>query len=290
MEPVERFGLHPDGNPSAVTSAGEVRQVAHAARRHPGLEVLTRVGFLGFGITHLLVAWIAVQLAFGRAPADGDQTGAFQLLGEGPLGTLLLITVAVGLAAMAFWQVLEAGFGHLDVKDAERTGERLMSAGRAVAYGFFSFYAAKVLTAPTSTGSQDKQQAAGTLLSKPGGPVLVGAIGVGIVALSLGLAWYGLSRRFERHLRTGEMTWHTRRTVRTLGVVGYSAKSVAYAIVGALVITAAMQHDPTASRGLDAALRTLAQQPWGDRLLYVVASGFTAYGLFTLAQSRYRKV
>ena len=273
-----------------MTSVREVRQVAHAARRHPGLEVLTRVGFLGFGITHLLVAWIAVQLTFGRAPAEGDQIGAFQLLREGPLGTPLLTVVAIGLAAMAFWQVLEAGFGHLDVKDAERVGERIASAGRAVAYAFFSYSAVKVLTAPNSTGSQDKQEAAGTLLSKPGGPVLVGAIGVGIVALSIGLVWYGLSRRFERHLRTGEMSRYTRRTMRTLGVVGYSAKSVAYGIVGVLVVTAAMQYDPSASRGLDAALRMLAHQPWGDWLLFVVAAGFAAYGVFVLAKSRYRKV
>jgi hypothetical protein len=259
-------------------------------RRHPALEVLTRVGFLGFGITHLLVAWIAVQLAFGRAPAEGDQIGAFQLLREGPLGTPLLTTVAIGLAAMAIWQVLEAGFGHLDVTDAERVGERLMSAGRAVTYGFFSFSAVKVLAAPTSTGAQDKQEAAGTLLSRPGGPFLVGAIGVGIVALSIGLAWYGLSRRFERHLRTGEMSPYTRRTIRTLGVAGYSAKSVAYAIVGVLVVTAAVQYDPSASRGLDAALRTLAQQPWGDWLLFVVAAGFAAYGAFVLARGRYHKV
>lgn len=273
-----------------MTSVGEVRQVALAARRHPALDVLTRVGFLGFGVTHLLLAWIAVQLTFGRVPAEGDQSGAFQLLREDPLGTPLLIMVAIGLAATAIWQVLEAGFGHLDVTDAERVGERVVSAGRAVAYGYFSYSAVKVLTAPTSTGSQDKQEAAATLLSKPGGPFLVGAIGVGIVALSVGLVWYGLSLRFERHLRTGEMPRYARIPMRTLGVVGYSAKSVAYAIVGVLVVTAAMQYDPSAARGLDAALRTLAQQPWGEWLLFVVAAGFAAYGVFVLAKSRYLKV
>jgi hypothetical protein len=128
------------------------------------------------------------------------------------------------------------------------------------------------------------------LLSKPGGPFLVGTIGVGIVALSIGLAWYGLSLRFERHLRTEEMSQYARVSMRTLGVVGYLAKSVAYAIVGVLVVTAALQYDPSAARGLDAALRTLAQQPWGEWLLFVVAAGFAAYGVFVLARSRYHKV
>ncbi|MFD0788462.1 DUF1206 domain-containing protein, partial [Micromonospora azadirachtae] len=44
------------------------------------LELLTRAGFVGYGIVHLLFAWLALQIAFGRSAADGDQSGALRTL------------------------------------------------------------------------------------------------------------------------------------------------------------------------------------------------------------------
>jgi hypothetical protein len=273
-----------------MTALPEVRQLATQAKHNDALAALTRVGFVGFGLTHLVVAWIALQIAFGRAPAEGDQTGAFQLLREGPFGAALLVVVAVGLAAMAAWQALEAAVGHRDVRGGHRVGERLASAGRAAAYAFFAVAATKVLLTPAKSGAKEKEEAAGTLLASSPGRFLVGAIGVGVVAVAVALAWYGLSRHFERHLRTADMSGHTRRTLRGLGMAGYATKAAAYGVVGVLVVTAAVRYDPDASRGLDAALRELAGQPWGTWLLALVAVGLAAYGLFTLAQARYRKV
>lgn len=274
-----------------MTAAGELRQAAHAAKRSDTLEAVTRIGFIGFGVTHLLLAWIVVQIAFGRAPVEGDQVGAFHLLREGALGTLVLAVVAIGLLGAAIWQALEAAVGHTDVHDGRRVAERLASAGRALAYGFFGFTAAKLVLSPTAGGgASEKQEAAGSLLTLPAGRFLLGAIGVGVIVLGAGLAWYGLTRHFERHLHNGHPSHATRSLLRVLGTVGYLAKAVAYGVAGVLVVTAAVQYDPQASRGIDAALRTLAQQPYGTVLLGTVALGFVAYGLFAIAQARYRDV
>jgi hypothetical protein len=118
-----------------VTSAATI---ARRAKHHPVLEALTRMGLVGFGLTHLLVAWIALRIASGTAPAAGDQDGAFRLLVGQRLGTLLLTLVAIGLAAMVIWQVLEAAVGHTSVTGGERVAERVMSAGRAIFYGYLA--------------------------------------------------------------------------------------------------------------------------------------------------------
>jgi hypothetical protein len=104
------------------------------------------------------------------------------------------------------------------------------------------------------------------------------------------MAWYGLLAKFERKLERSRMSETTERSVHVLGAVGYTAKAVAFAIVGALLVLAAVRQDPSQSRGLDAALRTLASQPFGPWLLSAVALGFVAFGVFCLFQSRYRKV
>jgi hypothetical protein len=274
-----------------MTAVRDVEHAARVAKHSDTLEVLARLGFVGFGVTHLLLAWIAVQIAFGRPPSEGDQIGAFAVLRQHPVGTVLLAIVAVGLTATALWQALEAAVGHGHEESAAKVRERLFSAARALGYGLFAFYAAKLVVHPAAPrAAADKQQAAGTLLSVPGGQWLVGAVGIVVVAVGLGLAWYGLTRHFERHLRTGSMTESGRHALGLLGAVGYTAKAVAYTLAGVLVVVAAVNYDPSQSSGLDAALRTLTRYGWGHGLLLLIATGVAAYGLFAIAQARYRDV
>jgi hypothetical protein len=49
---------------------------------------------------------------------------------------------------------------------------------------------------------------------------------------------------------------------------------------------AAIRSNPGEAGGLDAALRTLAAQPFGTFLLIAVAIGFAAYGIFCFAAAR----
>ena len=44
----------------------EVKQAARVAKHSDTLEVLPRVGLVGFGVTHLVLAWIVAQIASGK--------------------------------------------------------------------------------------------------------------------------------------------------------------------------------------------------------------------------------
>jgi hypothetical protein len=127
-------------------------------------------------------------------------------------------------------------------------------------------------------------------MAKPAGVWLVALAGVVVFAVGAGMVWYGLKRKFESKLHTGRMSAATRQAVRRLGQIGYPGKGVAYAIVGVLLIDAAITHDPKESRGLDAALRAVADKPFGVVALIAIAIGFLAYGVFCFFQTRYRKV
>jgi type IV secretory pathway VirB2 component (pilin) len=73
-------------------------------------------------------------------------------------------------------------------------------------------------------------------------------------------------------------------------VVGYIAKGIALAVVGALFITAVAQNSSSKATGLDGALRSLRQQAVGPWLLTAVALGIAAYGVYSLARSRHALV
>jgi hypothetical protein len=274
-----------------VTAVNEAGTLARRAARNEWFERLTRGGLVGYGITHLLVGWIALELAFrGRAPAEGDQSGAFKALVAQPVGKWLLLGVAIGLAAMSVWQALAAVVGHLDEQGKARTFERIASGFKAVFYGYLAYKAATVRAGSAQSSGDQQQQATSTLLSEPGGRWLVGLVGLFVLGVGIGLVWYGIVKRFEKHLKTGQMPEHARKTARWLGILGYVAKGVAYGTLGVLIAWAAVSFDPSKARGLDQALRTLAAQPAGDVILVCVGAGIAAYGVFSLFQARYRKV
>ena len=65
-----------------------VTPVRRAARRTEHNEAFTtaaRLGFIGYGLTHALIGWLAVQVAWGHASDESDQSGAFRLIAQQPL-------------------------------------------------------------------------------------------------------------------------------------------------------------------------------------------------------------
>jgi hypothetical protein len=51
-----------------------------------------------------------------------------------------------------------------------------------------------------------------------------------------------------------------------------------------------VRYEPQKARGLDGALKTLRDQPYGPYLLGAVALGLVAFGLYGLAEAKYRRV
>ncbi len=80
-----------------------------------------------------------------------------------------------------------------------------------------------------------------------------------------------------------------RKSVARLGQVGYIGRGVALGTVGGLLCYAALTFDQQKA-GLDGALQTILEQPFGKFLLTAVALGFAAFGLFAMLQSRYRRM
>jgi hypothetical protein len=274
----------------AMTVTNKARIGATRMASSRPLEIMTRVGFIGYGLLHLAVAWLAIQLVVGHQPGETDQSGAFQALAAQPFGRFLLAVVAIGLAAMALWQLLLAAVGHRAEQGGARAFERTASLGRVIVYTALAWTAYGIVAGTPVSSAQQQQSATAGVLAHPPGRVLVFIAGVGVLALGIGLIWYGATRRFERKLMISRMSHHARTLARRCGQVGYPAKGVAFGIVGLLLAGAAVTKDPGKSRGLDAALRTVLQQPFGRFLLVAVALGFAAFAVYCFVQARYRKV
>jgi hypothetical protein len=246
-------------------------------------QLLVRVGLVTYGVVHLLVAWIVVQVATGDG-GKADKTGALQEL-AGAGGAWLLWLVVVGLGASALWQLTEAVFG-----SGRPTRRRLVNVAEAALFGYLAFIAGKLAASvPASSTDSAQQGMIGELLAQEWGKPVVVAIGVAIVVAALFVIRHGIARKFTEEHDYSNASASTRRTAIRLGQVGYAALGGVYGIAGALVMVAAVQSQPNKATGLDVALKTLAAQPYGPILLFVIAAGLTAFGVFCLFDARFRR-
>jgi hypothetical protein len=125
------------------------------------------------------------------------------------------------------------------------------------------------------------------LMSAPGGQVLVGLLGAGIVAVGVYLAYKGVSEKFVDDLDSKATSGDRRTPIVVLGKVGYIGKGAALAAVGAMFVIAAVQHQPKESGGLDVALQQLLSEPFGPALVVAVAVGLGCFGVYCFAWARH---
>jgi uncharacterized protein DUF1206 len=252
-------------------------------------QVLGRAGMVCYGVVHVLVAYLAVRVAFGAGSQQADQRGAIEEVGSTGMGGILLWVLALGLWAFGAWQLLTAAIGYRWINSSgKRTFKRVGAAGRGIVVIALGVTSVKYATGSSSGGSSDQQQQTLTakLLALPAGPAIVLVVALGIVVVATALVVEGVRKSFLDDLDTTELPNGTQRWVRRLGVFGHVAKGVTFGIVAVLIGIAALTSDPNQAGGLDAALRTLARQPFGPVLLCVVALGFAAFGAFCFAAAR----
>jgi hypothetical protein len=214
------------------------------------MDHAVRVGLISYGIVHLLIAWLALRLAFGDGGGNASSQGALKQLAGSGLGQASLFVVAVGFLALAVWQGLEAIWGHRSEDGGKRTFKRVVSGGKVVLYASLAISAFKVATgARTGNGGTDGMTS--KLMSMPGGPLLVGALGLGVLVVAGFLAYRGWKEKFRKKLDGSGQTGKDGSAYVVFGKVGYIAKGVALTIVGGLFLYAAFTHDPQKSGGLD---------------------------------------
>lgn len=254
------------------------------------MQVLGRAGIICYGIVYLLVAYLAGRVAFGDSSQQADQRGAIQEIGSTGMGGFLLWVLAIGLFAFAAWQLLMAAKGYQWVTEkGKRTRRRIASVARAVVGVALGVAAVRYASGSSGGSGNEQQTMTAKLLALPAGPFLVVVAGLVVIAVAVATAAKGFRKSFLNDLDLADLPSGTQQWVRRLGVFGYVAKGVTFGIVGALVCIAGFNHDPKEAGGLDAALKTLAAQPFGTVLLCIVALGLAAFGVYCFAAAKAHK-
>lgn len=265
------------------------RNAVKRAAANPVLEFLERLGYAVRGALYavmgLLALGIALRVAGGQTT---DLSGSLVFLVSNPFGKLVLIVVATGLAAYSVWGFTRAIYDPLHRgKDAGGYAARLGFVSSAVSYAAIVFFALQILVGSAGTAGDSNQKTIAAILTHPGGGPLT--VVIGLVAIVVGLGQFLESYRatFKEDLKGADMSAPTRSVAIGLGRFGMFARGVVFLVIGWFLVQAGLQHDATQVQGFGGAFTFLLGQPFGRIVLTVVALGFVALGLHSLACARW---
>ncbi|GAA3636013.1 DUF1206 domain-containing protein [Microlunatus ginsengisoli] len=248
-------------------------------------HVLIGIGLVSYGLVHIVLAWLAGKVALGGG-GDASSQGAMRQLAKQPLGAVLLWVMAIGLFSLVLWQVLVAIVGQESPDPKRRLARRASSIGRAIVYAALGVIAVRVAigSGGSSSGSAE-DTASSKLMHLPAGRFLVAAVGIAIVAVGVSQVVKGIRRKFIERDLDGSAP----RPVGVLGSVGWIAKGIVLGGIGVLFLVAAITYDAKKAGGMDQALTALRDQPFGPVLLFAVAAGLAAFGVYCFFWARHPK-
>jgi hypothetical protein len=252
-------------------------------------EHVARAGYVVSGLLHMIIGYLAIQIALGTGGGNADQSGALAALSAKPGGIIALWAAVIALVAMALWRLAETALGRSTDPKSQGNASEVLDRAKAFALAvvYFGFAYATLgfaRGAGKSTGAQNSGLSARLMQTSTGTVVLIGG-GIIIVAVGGYHIYKGASRNFLNDLKGTPSD-----LVRRLGFIGYIAKGLVIAGAGVLVIIAATLSEPEKATGLDGALKTLGAQPYGAILLILAGLGIITYGLYSFAMARYTKM
>lgn len=269
-----------------MITKSKAKRTARKVEGSDPVERMARFGLFCRGLIWMAIGLLALTIALG-GNARADRNGALDAIQEWPLGTIIIVLLALGFAGYATWRLLEGAVGHRDADAGpKRWYKRTSSAVRGLIYGAFAISTVRFLM--HSGGEDATKPATAKLLGAPWGTFWVAAFGVILIIIGLIMAVRALRQDFEDKLKPVPEGFRT--AVRVVGTVGLVGRGLVFSLIGWFLLDAARAYEPAKAKGLDEALKTVAQQPYGPAVLGLVAVSLLAFGLWSFAEARWRDI
>ena len=266
---------------TTLRTAGRVAAHSHSA--HQGARTLGLVGLVARGGLYIALAVLALELVFGNRGETADPRGAMHDLAHNGFGIVVLVILVIGFAGFALLHLYRA-ITNPDNKTTRRVNDIFW----AVVNALLAVLAASFLFSPSKpegdTDQTDKTFSA-KLMDNSGGRLLVGAVGLALLGYGIYLLWRAFSDDRQDERAVLDAAPNETPAVRMLARVGNVARGAILGVIGVLVLTAAIQHDASETEGIDGALKRMLDQSWGEVAVFLIALGFAAFGVYSIARA-----
>ena len=279
-----------------------VRRAGREVANKPWVDKAARIGLAIRGVVFFVLAYLVGRIASGALGSGGSTnkavsgSGVAQAVAEQSGGLVMVFLLGLGLSCYAAFSLLDAVVNQYDSSETKRWAKRAQSVWRAVVYAVFSAYAFyTALNGQSKSGTSqhvDSKQAhwSARVLNWPAGWLLLGALGVILLAVAAFFTVRAVRRSFREDLDRARMSHRGWQVATVSGIAGYLGRAALYGIAGWFVLHAAIENDPSKSQGVDGSVRRFADNPGGAAVLFAVAAGLVAFGVYMFCEARYRRV
>ena len=271
-----------------ISHVREARSAGEGFVRTRTFEVLSRAGFVARGLIYAIIGLLAFDLASGHGGKITNQQGALRTIQHQPFGHLLLAAVAIGLGGYSLWRLVRAALGH-GPEGADHGLDRLGALGSGIVYALMCALAVELLTGSGGSSGNAKGTTKG-VFAWPAGHWLIGIAGVVLIGVGIYQLIRGLRRKFLDDSKTEQMGAMVKKWFTRFGAVGHVARAIVFSLAGIFLVKAAIDYKADEAIGLDGALAKLYGQAFGPWILGAVAAGLIVFGLFSIAEARYRRI
>lgn len=257
------------------------------------METLARLGYVAKGFVYGAIGILALMAAFSVGGETTDTTGALHAIAAQPFGQILLALIAIGLVGYVLWRLIQA------IQDPGNKGTdtkgiltRIGHISSGLAYAGVAANAALLAIGSSNSGGggDSKQDWTAMVMQQPLGRWLVGLAGAVTIGIGFWRLYEAYKTKFRKQLNLNELNVQQKDWLVNISRVGIAARGIVFVMIGFFILQAAHQFNPDKVKGLDGALLTLTQQPYGKALLGLMALGLMAYAVYLLLQARYRRI
>lgn len=242
-------------------------------------SLLVRVGYAARGLVYALLGYLALSSTNG---ASAGPAASFDLIQDVPLGSLVLYGTALGLLSYALYRLI-AAVGDIENQGSEPKGiaTRIGYLASGIAHAGLAWTAFQFAQGDKhSTSAAGGKKAADTLLTMELGPIVLGVVGLALVASAIIQGRSAITADFMRRVGAGAPA-----VVGWAGRAGYAARAIVFLLIGWSLIKSAWFGDEAEVKGVGHALMSLR----GEGIPYtLVAVGLLMFGVFSLIVARYR--
>lgn len=271
-----------------ATSKAVVKDKMREAK--PWVRRFGRFGYMAKGLVYVMIGVLAALAAFGPSGETTGTSGALQSISVMPFGEVALWIIGIGLIGYIIWDFI------LAIKDPENEGtdakgliKRTGYFISGLIYSNLAFGAIKLASHTGNAGGENSEKTiSAKLMEQPFGIWLVGLVGAIIMGYGVYELYKGIKEKFMSKFKTYEMNDKERKIARLSGKIGLISRGIVLTMVGFFFIRTAYTNNPEESKGLGGALTELANQPFGQVLLAIVAVGLILYGVYQIIRGRYQ--
>ena len=250
------------------------------------LEWVARVGYVARGVVYLVIGYFAFKAAYSTGQTM-DSKDAVRTIFFSTGGFALMLVLVVALAAFVVWRVLQAG---LDLDhhgtDAKGLAVRAGLLGSAFSYGALAVFALLLVIGSRSEGGGLLDKALARAFAAGYGQILTYAIAALVAGVGAAHIAKGIKAGFEKYMRLPE----GQRWMKVIFQAGLIARGLTFLLLAFLLVTGAASYAQGDKPGLETALNAMVGWSFGWAFLAATGLGLAAFGVYALAQARYRRI